>query len=184
MSVAAPLVSRAYDSAVNGDVCTARMGANKAWFSTPFQYFGLTRCWRTSVSHRRLGQTGPVSLRAHRIASNAPSGIRSASAGRLRPGLVSAVPFQEELFGPVLSLLRPGSLDEALVWLNRLPYGNGATIFSRSGAAVREFARRINCGMVGVNVGVPAPMVVFPFSGWGKASFFIPGRRSSCPAGI
>lgn len=79
--------------------------------------------------------------------------------------------FQEELFGPILSMSRPSSLDEAINWLNRLPYGNGATIFTSSGAAAREFARRIHCGMVGVNIGVPAPMAVFPFSGWGRSFF-------------
>lgn len=79
--------------------------------------------------------------------------------------------FQSELFGPVLSLLHPPSLDTALEWLNQLPYGNGATIFTSSGAAAREFARRIRCGMVGVNIGVPAPMAVLPFSGWGESFF-------------
>jgi malonate-semialdehyde dehydrogenase (acetylating)/methylmalonate-semialdehyde dehydrogenase len=79
--------------------------------------------------------------------------------------------FKTELFGPVLSMLRPPSLDVALEWLNQLPYGNGATIFTSSGAAAREFARRIRCGMVGVNIGVPAPMAVFPFSGWGESFF-------------
>jgi malonate-semialdehyde dehydrogenase (acetylating)/methylmalonate-semialdehyde dehydrogenase len=79
--------------------------------------------------------------------------------------------FQQELFGPVLSLLHPPSLDEAINWLNRLPFGNGASIFTSSGAAAREFARRIQCGMVGVNVGVPAPMAVFPFAGWGESFF-------------
>lgn len=77
--------------------------------------------------------------------------------------------FQQELFGPVLSLSRPSSLDQAIEWLNRLPYGNGATIFTSNGAAAREFARRIHCGMVGVNVGVPAPMALFPFAGWGDS---------------
>ena len=77
--------------------------------------------------------------------------------------------FRQELFGPLLSLARPRSLDEALDWLNQLPYGNGATIFTTNGAAAREFARRIQCGMVGVNVGVPAPMAIFPFSGWGES---------------
>ena len=79
--------------------------------------------------------------------------------------------FRQELFGPVLSLLHPPSLDEAIEWLNRLPYGNGATIFTSSGAAAREFARRVQCGMVGVNVGIPASMAVFPFSGWGESFF-------------
>ncbi|MBI2948350.1 MAG: CoA-acylating methylmalonate-semialdehyde dehydrogenase [Verrucomicrobia bacterium] len=79
--------------------------------------------------------------------------------------------FRQELFGPVLSLARPGSLDEALAWLNQLPYGNGATIFTGSGGAAREFARRIQCGMVGINVGVPAPMAILPFAGWGESFF-------------
>lgn len=79
--------------------------------------------------------------------------------------------FREELFGPVVALAEPATLNEAIEWLNRLPYGNGATIFTGSGAAAREFARRIGCGMVGINVGVPAPMAVFPFCGWGDSFF-------------
>ncbi len=71
----------------------------------------------------------------------------------------------------MLSLARPKSLDEALDWLNTLPFGNGATIFTTSGAAAREFSRRIQCGMVGINVGVPAPMAPFPFAGWGESFF-------------
>jgi malonate-semialdehyde dehydrogenase (acetylating)/methylmalonate-semialdehyde dehydrogenase len=79
--------------------------------------------------------------------------------------------FQEELFGPVVALAEPTTLSEAIDWLNRLPYGNGATIFTGSGAAAREFSRRISCGMIGINVGVPAPMAVFPFCGWGDSFF-------------
>jgi malonate-semialdehyde dehydrogenase (acetylating)/methylmalonate-semialdehyde dehydrogenase len=79
--------------------------------------------------------------------------------------------FREELFGPVVSLAEPATLDEAIEWLNQLPYGNGATIFTSSGAAAREFARRIRCGMIGINVGVPAPMAVFSFCGWGDSFF-------------
>lgn len=79
--------------------------------------------------------------------------------------------FREELFGPVLSLARPSSLEEAIAWLNRLPYGNGATIFTASGSAAREFVREVNCGMIGINVGVPAPMALLPFSGWGESFF-------------
>lgn len=82
-----------------------------------------------------------------------------------------SVLFRQEHFGPVLSLARPKSLDEALGWLNQLPFGNGATIFTTSGAAAREFTRRIQCGMVGINVGVPAPMAPFPFAGWGESFF-------------
>lgn len=79
--------------------------------------------------------------------------------------------FGEEIFGPVLSMLRPASLDEAIRMVNRLPYGNGATIFTSSGAHARQFAREAPCGMIGVNVGVPAPMALFPFAGW-NASFY------------
>ena len=79
--------------------------------------------------------------------------------------------FKNELFGPVLSVMNPKSLDEAVSWMNVLTYGNGATIFTQSGGAAREFARKIQCGMVGVNIGVPAPPPMFPFSGWNNSFF-------------
>ncbi|MBL9191487.1 MAG: CoA-acylating methylmalonate-semialdehyde dehydrogenase [Opitutaceae bacterium] len=79
--------------------------------------------------------------------------------------------FQEEVFGPVLSLVRPETLDEAIATMNRLSFGNGASIFTSSGAAARQFTREIQCGMLGINVGVPAPMALFSFSGW-NASFY------------
>jgi MFS family permease len=66
--------------------------------------------------------------------------------------------FREEVFGPVLSMLRPSTLEEAIQIMNQLPYGNGATIFTSSGHHARQFAREMKCGMIGVNVGVPAPM--------------------------
>jgi malonate-semialdehyde dehydrogenase (acetylating)/methylmalonate-semialdehyde dehydrogenase len=77
----------------------------------------------------------------------------------------------EEIFGPVLSIMRADTLDEAIAMANRSEYGNMAVIFTDSGNAVRRFSRSIQAGMQGVNVGVPAPMAVFPFSGW-KNSFF------------
>jgi len=79
--------------------------------------------------------------------------------------------FREEIFGPVLSMLRPRTLDEGLAWMNSIPYGNGASIFTSSGAAARKFVREIQCGMLGVNVGVPAPMALFSFSGWNQSFF-------------
>ncbi len=79
--------------------------------------------------------------------------------------------FQEEIFGPVLSMLRPKTLDEAIATMNQLSFGNGASIFTSSGAAARQFTREMQCGMIGVNVGVPAPMAPFPFSGWNKSFF-------------
>jgi malonate-semialdehyde dehydrogenase (acetylating)/methylmalonate-semialdehyde dehydrogenase len=77
----------------------------------------------------------------------------------------------EEVFGPVLSVTRVKTLDEAIALNRRCEFGNGAVIFTRDGRAAREFKRRCNAGMVGINVGVPAPMAWFPFTGW-NASFF------------
>ncbi len=78
---------------------------------------------------------------------------------------------RDEIFGPVLSVMRASSLDEAIAHANRSPYGNGAVIFTSDGATARKFSREIRCGMVGVNVGVPAPMAIFPFSGWNQSFF-------------
>jgi malonate-semialdehyde dehydrogenase (acetylating)/methylmalonate-semialdehyde dehydrogenase len=94
----------------------------------------------------------------------------------VRPTLFDSVQpgmklFQEEIFGPVLSMARPQDLAEAIAWANRSPYGNGAVIFTGSGGAARQFTRDIRCGMVGVNVGVPAPMALFAFSGWNRSFF-------------
>lgn len=85
-----------------------------------------------------------------------------------RPDMTIA---RQEIFGPVLTMLRPRDLAEAIAWANASPLGNGAVIFTTQGAAARQFTREIECGMVGVNVGVPAPTAVFEFSGW-KGSFF------------
>jgi malonate-semialdehyde dehydrogenase (acetylating)/methylmalonate-semialdehyde dehydrogenase len=78
---------------------------------------------------------------------------------------------REEIFGPVLSVVRAGDLDEALAVGRQCEYGNGASIFTQSGWAAREFKRHFNAGMIGVNVGVPAPMAWFPFTGWNKSFF-------------
>jgi malonate-semialdehyde dehydrogenase (acetylating) / methylmalonate-semialdehyde dehydrogenase len=78
---------------------------------------------------------------------------------------------QEEIFGPVLSVMHVATLDEAIALVNRDPRGNGTSIFTENGAAVREYTRRIEVGMVGVNIGVAASPAYFPFSGW-KDSFF------------
>lgn len=86
----------------------------------------------------------------------------------VRPGMKIA---REEIFGPVLSMMRPKTLEEAIEWANRSPYGNGASIFTTSGKHAREFSLGIRCGMIGVNVGVPAPMALFSFSGWGRSFF-------------
>jgi malonate-semialdehyde dehydrogenase (acetylating) / methylmalonate-semialdehyde dehydrogenase len=79
--------------------------------------------------------------------------------------------YKEEIFGPVLSVVRVADLDEALAVGAQCEYGNGASIFTTSGYAAREFKRRFNAGMIGINVGVPAPMAWFPFTGWNRSFF-------------
>ena len=78
---------------------------------------------------------------------------------------------KEEIFGPVLNVMRFADLDAAIEQANKSPYGNGASIFTRSGKAAREFKHRIQCGMVGINIGVPASMAWFPFNGWNESFF-------------
>jgi malonate-semialdehyde dehydrogenase (acetylating) / methylmalonate-semialdehyde dehydrogenase len=78
---------------------------------------------------------------------------------------------REEIFGPVLSVIRVKTLDEAIELVNRSPFGNATAIFTQNGKSAREYSSRCEVGMVGVNVGVAAPMAFFPFAGW-KASFF------------
>lgn len=87
---------------------------------------------------------------------------------RARPGMRI---IEEEIFGPVLSIVREETLDAALSTLNRSRYGNMAVIFTSSGYSARRFKTHAQVGMVGINIGVPAPMAAFPFSGW-KQSFF------------
>jgi malonate-semialdehyde dehydrogenase (acetylating)/methylmalonate-semialdehyde dehydrogenase len=78
---------------------------------------------------------------------------------------------KEEIFGPVLSVIRVDSLDEAINLVNNCPFGNTTTIYTSDGRSAREYATRIEVGMVGVNMAVAAPMAFFPFTGW-KQSFF------------
>ncbi|HIA72604.1 MAG TPA: CoA-acylating methylmalonate-semialdehyde dehydrogenase, partial [Phycisphaerales bacterium] len=77
----------------------------------------------------------------------------------------------EEIFGPVLSILRVETLEDAIEVTRRSPYGNMAVMFTDSGYAANKFKDTAGAGMIGINVGVPAPMAVFPFCGW-KDSFF------------
>lgn len=137
-------------------------------------------------------QMGPVITAAHRdrverlIGESETEGVRVAADGRrcrpdsggffvgptvldhVQPG---TTPMKEEIFGPVLSVLRMEDLDAAIEVANRSAYGNGAAIFTKSGRAAREFKHRIQAGMVGINVGVPAAMAMFPFSGWNDSFF-------------
>ena len=87
---------------------------------------------------------------------------------RVRPEMRVA---KEEIFGPVLSVIRVDDLDAALRLGSQCPFGNGASIFTRDGYAARQFEQHFNAGMLGINVGVPAPMAWFPFSGWNQSFF-------------
>jgi malonate-semialdehyde dehydrogenase (acetylating) / methylmalonate-semialdehyde dehydrogenase len=77
---------------------------------------------------------------------------------------------REEIFGPVLSVVQVETLDEAIDVVNRSRFGNGTSIFTESGASVRRYRHEVEAGMIGVNIGVAAPVAFFPFSGW-KDSF-------------
>ncbi|WP_377890486.1 CoA-acylating methylmalonate-semialdehyde dehydrogenase [Alkalihalobacillus sp. R86527] len=79
--------------------------------------------------------------------------------------------WKDEIFAPVLSIVRVKSLKEAIELTNESEFGNGACLFTQNGSHVRTFREKIEVGMLGVNIGVPAPMAFFPFSGW-KNSFY------------
>jgi malonate-semialdehyde dehydrogenase (acetylating)/methylmalonate-semialdehyde dehydrogenase len=87
---------------------------------------------------------------------------------RVTPNMTIA---REEIFGPVLSVIRVETLDQAIDLVNSCPFGNTTTIYTSDGRSAREYAARVEVGMVGVNMAVAAPMAFFPFSGW-KQSFF------------
>jgi malonate-semialdehyde dehydrogenase (acetylating)/methylmalonate-semialdehyde dehydrogenase len=86
----------------------------------------------------------------------------------VRPGMRV---YDDEIFGPVLGVVRVGTFDEALAVVNANPYGNGVALFTRDGGAARRFEREIQVGMVGINVPIPVPVAWHSFGGW-KASIF------------
>ena len=90
--------------------------------------------------------------------------------------------YTEEIFGPVLSVLRADTVDEAIALVNANPYGNGTAVFTSSGEAARRFVRGVHVGMVGVNVPIPVPMSYYSFGGW-KDSLF-GDRHVHGPEGI
>jgi malonate-semialdehyde dehydrogenase (acetylating) / methylmalonate-semialdehyde dehydrogenase len=79
--------------------------------------------------------------------------------------------YQEEIFGPVLQIVRADSFEEAVTLPSEHPYGNGVAIFTRNGRAAREFASRVNVGMVGINVPIPVPVAYHTFGGWKRSAF-------------
>lgn len=94
----------------------------------------------------------------------------------IKPTILEGLPLngeiiKTEIFGPVMSLIELGTVDEAINFINNGHYGNMACLFTSSGANARKFRNQANAGNIGINIGVAAPMAQFPFSGW-KESFF------------
>lgn len=137
---------------------------------------------------------GPLVTQAHldRVRSYVATGVREGAklvrdgrtlvvAGRpegffLGPCLFDRVEphmsiYTDEIFGPVLSIVRVATLEDAIALVNQHPYGNGAAIFTTSGGAARGFQRDVQVGMVGINVPIPVPTAYYSFGGW-KASLF------------
>lgn len=86
----------------------------------------------------------------------------------VKPGMES---YKKEIFGPVLQMMRAKSFEEALELPTKHQYGNGVAIFTRNGHAAREFAHRVNVGMVGINVPIPVPVAYHTFGGWKRSAF-------------
>ncbi len=139
-------------------------------------------------------EMGPLVTKAHRdkVASYLDAGVADGAVlaidGRrhpvtgpaagfwLGPSLLDQVTpqmscYADEIFGPVLSVVRAGSYEQALDVINSSPYGNGTAIFTNDGGAARRFTHQVEVGMVGVNVPIPVPMAFYSFGGW-KSSLF------------
>jgi malonate-semialdehyde dehydrogenase (acetylating)/methylmalonate-semialdehyde dehydrogenase len=86
----------------------------------------------------------------------------------VKPGMKT---YHEEIFGPVLQIVRAETLEDAIALPSKHQYGNGVTIFTRNGRAAREFAAKVNVGMVGINVPIPVPVAYHTFGGWKRSAF-------------
>jgi malonate-semialdehyde dehydrogenase (acetylating) / methylmalonate-semialdehyde dehydrogenase len=143
---------------------------------------------------RRGSDMGPLVTGAHRdkVASYLESGVAEGAEllvdGRevvpdgapggfwLGPTLFDRVDpsmsvYRDEVFGPLLSVVRVGSYDAAIALINANPYGNGTAIFTNDGGAARRFQNEVQVGMIGVNVPVPVPMAYYSFGGWKNSLF-------------
>jgi malonate-semialdehyde dehydrogenase (acetylating)/methylmalonate-semialdehyde dehydrogenase len=161
----------------------------------------LVRALAERAGHLRTGpgtdpesDMGPLVTEAHRdrvaryLASAQAEGAEVVVDGRgvkvpggdegfyLGPSLVDRVTpsmqvYRDEIFGPVLSVLRVDDLDGAIDLVNANPYGNGTAIFTRDGYVARRFRRDVQVGMVGINVAIPVPMAYYSFGGWKQSLF-------------
>ncbi|MEU5883280.1 CoA-acylating methylmalonate-semialdehyde dehydrogenase [Spirillospora sp. NPDC047279] len=137
-------------------------------------------------------EMGPLVTRAHRdtvaayLSSSAEQGATLVVDGReglpegegfwLRPTLIDNVTsgmdcYKDEIFGPVLSVVRVSSYEDAMELLHNNPYGNGTAIFTNDGGAARRFQNEVEVGMVGINVPIPVPMAYYSFGGWKNSLF-------------
>ena len=143
----------------------------------PADYRAASRSRRFLFGHRAEGRSErggrwPAKCSRRRVFSSAQH-HRSCAAADAR--------YQGGDFRAVLSVIRVNKLEDALEVGRQCPYGNGASIFTKSGWAAREFKQHFNAGMIGINVGVPAPMAWFPFTGWNRSFFgdlHIQGREA------
>lgn len=91
-----------------------------------------------------------------------------------KPGMAC---YDDEIFGPVMVIVRVNTLDEAIELINKNKYGNGVAIFTRSGGAARKFQHNIEAGQIGINLPIPVPLPMFSFTGnkasmWGTSNFY------------
>ncbi len=116
------------------------------------------------------GATLAVDGRDHPVTGDAADGfwLGPTVLDHVRPSMRC---YTDEIFGPVLSVVRAGTYAEALAVVNASPYGNGTAIFTNDGGAARQFTHEVEVGMVGINVPIPVPMAFYSFGGW-KASLF------------
>ena len=189
------LIGAAYGSA--GERCmaiSAVVAVGEAGDPLVGKLAELARALKVGPSDADGMEMGPLVTRAHRdrvkgyIDAGVAEGARLVLDGRgltvpqyeggffLGPTLFDHVSpemtiYTDEIFGPVLVVLRVGSLDEAIDLVNRNPYGNGTAIFTSSGGAARRFEERIEVGMVGINVPIPVPMAFYSFGGWKQSLF-------------
>jgi malonate-semialdehyde dehydrogenase (acetylating) / methylmalonate-semialdehyde dehydrogenase len=149
---------------------------------------------KVGTSTDPVAQYGPVVSQAHRdkiagyIQAGVDEGAELVVDGRgfklqgyeqgffIGPSLFDGVTrgmktYHEEIFGPVLQMVRAESFEEALDLPSSHQYGNGVAIFTRNGRAAREFAQRVNVGMVGINVPIPVPVAYHTFGGWKRSAF-------------
>jgi len=190
------IIGAAYGSA--GERCMALpvvtpVGAKTAE-TVRAKLLGEIETLKVGVSSDPAAQYGPVVSAAHRkkiedyIALGVHEGAELVVDGRdfklqgyekgffIGPTLFDHVTpvmktYQDEIFGPVLQIVRAETFEEAIALPSKHQYGNGVAIFTRSGRAAREFAARVDVGMVGINVPIPVPVAYHTFGGWKRSAF-------------